>query len=167
LHNAQKLSAHFALPASRYRACLRNILRRVRNRMVGFRQMPIAIREQPRERNRLGSACVSSATGRIRRGERAGERVLAIANFHLMLPYSRDVAQKGKPVSARHRCNGCEATARLSNQHTRGVRYPESAVPVCVAAGRSGAATGGCATGKKRLRNSSAFGNSSRLRRPK
>jgi hypothetical protein len=30
-----------------------------------------------------------------------------------------------KPVSARRRCNGCEATARLSNQHARRVRYPE------------------------------------------
>jgi hypothetical protein len=30
-----------------------------------------------------------------------------------------------KIVSAGRRCNGREATARLSNQHARRVRYPE------------------------------------------
>ena len=31
-----------------------------------------------------------------------------------------------KIVSARRRRNGCEATAGLSNQHARRVRYPET-----------------------------------------
>jgi len=42
-------------------------------------------------KNVMSSACVSSATGRIRRGEHVGERVLAIANFssvfELSLPF--------------------------------------------------------------------------------
>jgi len=40
----------------------------------------------------LGSARVSSATGRIRRGERAGDGVLAIANF-LQAPFTTETTK--------------------------------------------------------------------------
>jgi hypothetical protein len=36
------------------------------------------------------------------------------------------IAAAEKIVSARRRFNGCEATARLSNQHASRVRYPAS-----------------------------------------
>jgi hypothetical protein len=63
----------------------------------------------------MGSARVS----------RAGERVLAIANFSSDA-FMFTPARSKKIVSARRRRNGCEATAELSNQHARRVRYPES-----------------------------------------
>ena len=102
--------------------------------MVGSRQKPIETPQQARVLHGLSSARVSCA----------GERILAIVKFHLLLHYSRDALKED--CSAERRCNGGGARARLSNQHAKGVRYPESAVLVCVGAG--GAATGASAIGR-------------------
>jgi hypothetical protein len=104
----------------------------------------------------LGSACVASArrtAGRIRRGEPAGERVLAIANFAAVLYYSHGVALR----------KDCFGTTPKPSR--RDDRYPESAVSEDVEVAVSAVDCG--AFGKWRVRNSSTFGNSSRFRSPK
>ena len=42
--------------------------------------------------------------------------------------WPRRFRSEAKTVSARRRCNGCEATTRLSNQHVRRVRSPATRV---------------------------------------
>jgi hypothetical protein len=62
------------------------------------------------ELQRQGSARVSSATGRIRRGERVGEPFLAIAHFHWS-SFLRDNEFKKEIVSARRRNQARETHA--------------------------------------------------------
>jgi aspartate carbamoyltransferase catalytic subunit len=55
----------------------------------------------------------------------------AIANFPWRV-YRSKIRSQRKIVSAERRCNGCEATAGLSNQHATNVRFPDSAIAAAV-----------------------------------